>query len=141
MNESLPSTLFTGSGPQISVWIISSVAILRFAPFLICLTYFPLMQSMHCSMSENSNRGRMSFLTRLSILPLEIWPSLQCHNFDESRVCFLLFCSLFNKGTFSFTSHTENTFSCKDNKYNLSCKVATPTQISFNQMAQLPFPK
>src|SRR3954469_148970 len=141
MNESYPSTLFTENGPQISVWIISSVAMLRFAPFLICLTYFPLMQSMHCSMSENSNGGRMSFLTRFSILPLEIWPSLQCHSFDESRVRFLFFCSLFDKETFSFTSHTERTFSCRDNKYNLSNNVATPTHLSFNQMAHLPLPK
>ena len=76
------------------MWIISSVAVLRFAPFLICFTYFPLMQSMHCSISENSNGGRISFLTRLSILPLEIWPKKQCHNFDESWVLFLFFCSL-----------------------------------------------
>uniref|UniRef100_A0ACD5TH92 Uncharacterized protein n=1 Tax=Avena sativa TaxID=4498 RepID=A0ACD5TH92_AVESA len=93
---------------------------------------------MHCSMSENSNEGRISFLTRLSILPLEIWPSLQCHSFDESRVRFLFFCALFDKETFPFTSHTEKTFSCKDNKYSLSCKVATPTQIYINHMAYLP---
>jgi len=84
MNESQPSTLRTGKGPQMSVWIISKVLALRLAPFLICFTNFPLMHSMHCSISENSSGGRISFFTNLSILPLEIWPKRQCHNFDDS---------------------------------------------------------
>ena len=78
------------------------IPVLWFAPFLICFTYFPLMQSMHCSKSENSNGGRISFLTNLSILPFEIWPKRQCHNFDESNVLFLFFRCLFDVETCSF---------------------------------------
>lgn len=84
INESYPSTLLIENGPQISVWIISKIPVLCFAPFFICFTYFPLMQSTHCSKSENSNGGKMSLCTSLSILPLEIWPKRQCHNFDDA---------------------------------------------------------
>ncbi|BAT12252.1 Os10g0580550 [Oryza sativa Japonica Group] len=54
------------------------------------------MHSIHCmhrSKTENSNGGRTTFLTSLSILPLEIWHKQQCHNFDETsevRFSFLL---------------------------------------------------
>ena len=81
----------TGNGPQISVWIISKIPSLRLAPFFMFLTYFPLMQSIHCSKSENSNDGRIDAFTKRSILPLEIWPNRQCHNFDEIASILLRF--------------------------------------------------
>jgi hypothetical protein len=68
MNESKPSIDATGKGPQISVWIISKIPELRLAPFFICLTNLPLMQSMHCSNSENSKGGNIDL-------------KRQCHNF------------------------------------------------------------
>ena len=37
------------------------------------LSKFSLMQSIHCSNSENSNGGRIDAFTKRSILPLEIW--------------------------------------------------------------------
>jgi hypothetical protein len=47
MNESKPSTYFTGDGPQISMCIISKIPALRLTShFLTCLAYFPLMQSL-----------------------------------------------------------------------------------------------
>src|SRR5690348_10573151 len=107
MNESKPSILFTGKGPQISVCMISKIPVLLLAPFLIVFTYFPFMQSMHCSKSENSNGGRMLFLIILSILPLEIWPKRQCHNFDETLGVLFLFC--FDEDTLAFTSRVEFT--------------------------------
>ena len=42
MKDSQPSTLHTGKGPQMSVWMISKIPALRLAPFLICFTNFPL---------------------------------------------------------------------------------------------------
>ena len=85
MKESKPSTNFTLKGPQISVWIISKTPVLRFAPFLIFFAYFPLMQSMQYSTfaSEKFKGWRIFSLMRPSILPLEIWPKRQCHNFEE----------------------------------------------------------
>ena len=74
MNESYPSTVVIGKGPHISVWIISKIPELRLASFFIFLANFHLMQSIHCSNSENSNGGRIDALTKRSILPLEIWP-------------------------------------------------------------------
>ena len=73
----------TENDPHISVWIISRIPALRLAPFFMFLMNFPLMQSIHCSKSENSNGGRIDAFTKRSILPLEIWPNRQCHNFDE----------------------------------------------------------
>jgi len=73
MNESQPSTLRTGKGPQMSVWIISKVLALRLASFFIFLVNLTLMQSIHYSKSENSKGGRIDPLTKRSILPLEIW--------------------------------------------------------------------
>jgi hypothetical protein len=47
MNKSNQSIDFIGNGPQISVCMISKTPALRLAsPFLTCLAYFPLMQSM-----------------------------------------------------------------------------------------------
>ena len=57
-----------------SVWIISKIYVLHLASFFIFLTYFHVMQSMHCSKSKNSKGGRIDFLINRSILPLEIWP-------------------------------------------------------------------
>ena len=75
------------------------------------------MQSMHCSKSENSKGGRIDFLINYSILPLEIWPKRQCHNFDDTLgVLFRFLFALFDEDTFSFTSHTKFTFSRSDNK-------------------------
>ena len=97
MNESLPSTLFTGNWPQMSVWIIYKILMLRLSSFLIFFTYFSFMHSLHCSKYENSNGGRISFLTSLCILPLEIWPKRQCHNFDNAS--WALLCHLFQINT------------------------------------------
>jgi hypothetical protein len=66
------------------MWIIYRINVLRLTSFLIFSVYFPLMHSLHCSKSENSNGGRILFLTSLSILFLEIWPKQQCHNFDDA---------------------------------------------------------
>jgi hypothetical protein len=44
--------------------------VLLLAFFFIFFTNFPFMHSMHCSKSENSNGGRISFLTNLSIISL-----------------------------------------------------------------------
>ena len=55
------------------------------------------MHSLHCSKSESSNGGRISFLARLSILPLEIWPKRQCHNFDNAS--WALLCHHFQSNT------------------------------------------
>jgi hypothetical protein len=140
MNESKPSTDATGNGPQMSVWIISNTHVLRFAPFLICLINLPLMQFMHCSKSLNSNGRRIDSLTKRSILPLEIWPKRQCHNFDDTlsiRFRFLL--TFVDDTTFAF-SHTESTHSEElswiANMYSLSYRMARPTTTLFNLMEQ-----
>ena len=91
MKETKPSTVVTGNGPHISVWIISRIPALRLAPFFMFLTNFPLMQSIHCSKSENSNGGRIDAFSERSILPLEIWFKRQCHNFDEIASILLRF--------------------------------------------------
>ena len=82
-----------------SVWIICKIHTLRLASFLIFFTYFLFMYSLHCSKSESSNGGRISFLTCLSILPLEIWPKRQYHNFDNAS--WALLCHLFQSNTLS----------------------------------------
>jgi hypothetical protein len=52
-----------------SMWIIYRILMLCLASFLIFFVYFPLMHSLHYSKSENSNGGRILFLTSLSIPP------------------------------------------------------------------------
>ena len=90
-----------------SVWIISNTPELRLAFFLIYFAYFPLMQSMQCSKSAKSNGWRISSFIKSSILPLEIWPNRQCHNFDEISPSFLfLFFVSFVLGTASDASIT-----------------------------------
>ena len=90
-----------------SVWIISKIHVLRLASFLIFLTYFPLMQSIHCSKSENSKCGRIDSLTNRSILPLEIWPKRQCHNFEETvSILFRFLVTSVDGESFTFSSHT-----------------------------------
>ena len=87
------------------------------ASFFIFLTYFPLMQSIHCSKSENSNSGRIDFLINRSILPLEIWPKRQCHNLeDTSWTLFCLFLTFIDEEAFSFSVLTSFTFLESDNK-------------------------
>jgi len=90
-----------------SVWIISNTPELRLAFFLIYFAYFPLMQSMQCSKSAKSNGWRISSFIKSSILPLEIWPIRQCHNFNEISPSFLfLFFVSFVLGTASDASIT-----------------------------------
>jgi hypothetical protein len=93
MKESKPSTDVTGKGPQMSMWINSSTLVFRLAPFFMFFTNLPLMQSTHCSNSESSSGGSIDSLTKNSILPLEIWPKRQCHNFDEESILFLFLLS------------------------------------------------
>src|SRR6266540_986457 len=68
--------------------------VLLVAPFLIILVNFPLIQSMCCSESEKTHGGSISYLMRCSILPFEIWPKRQCHNFDEVSSNRLRLCEL-----------------------------------------------
>ena len=81
-----------------SLWIIYKIYVLRLASFFI---YFLFMHSLHCSKSESSDigriSGRISFSTCLSILPLEIWPKRQCHNFDNAS--WALLCHHFQSNT------------------------------------------
>ena len=140
MNESQPSTVVTGNGPQIFVWIISKIPSLHLAPFFMFLTYFPLMQSIHCSKSENSNGGRIDAFTKRSILPLEIWPNQQCHNFDEIASILLRFLVPFPlEEEFLFSKLTTLTFSDNESKYNLSCQKATHSLLQC--ISHLPSPK
>jgi hypothetical protein len=105
MKESKPSIDAIGKGPQICVWIIFKIPELRLTPFFICLTK-PLMQLMHCSNSENYNGGRIDLCTKISILPLKIWPKRQCHNFeDELSICIRFFLSFVDVESCSI-SHT-----------------------------------
>ena len=85
------------SWPHMSVWIFYKIPMLRLSSFFIFFTYFPFMHSLHCSKSESSNGERIPFLTCLSILPLEIWPKRQCHNFDNTS--WALLCHLFQINT------------------------------------------
>ena len=131
----------TGNGPHISVWIISRIPALRLALFMF-LTNFPLMQSIHCSKSENSNGGRIDAFTKHSILPLEIWPKRQCHNFDEIASIHLHFLVTFSyEEVFLFSKHTAFTFSDNESKYNLSCRKARPTHSELTCISHLPSPK
>ena len=97
------------------MWIISKIPTLRLASFFIFLANFPLMQSIHCSNYEDFNDGRIDALTKRSILPLEIWPKRQCHNFDEIALIRLRF-------LVTFSCEEAFLFSGSDSKYNLSCR-------------------
>jgi len=132
----------TGNGPQISVWIISKIPSLRLAHFFMFLTYFPLTQSIYCSKSKNSNGGRNDAFTKRSILPLEMWPKRQCHNFDEIASILLRFLVPFpHEEEFSFLELTTLTFSDNESKYNLSCRKARPTHSLLKCISHLPSPK
>jgi hypothetical protein len=100
-----------------SVWIISKIYVLRLTSFLIFLTYFPLIQSAHYSKSKNSKCGRIDSLTDRSILPLEIWPKRQCHNFEEIvSILFRFLVTFIDGDLLIFSSHTLFVFSARDNK-------------------------
>ena len=100
------------------------------------------MQLIHCSKSENSNGGRIDAFTKRSILPLEIWPKRQCHNFDEIASIRLRFLVTFSyEKAFSFSEQATLTFSINESKYNLSCRKARPTHSLSNNISHLPSPK
>ena len=142
MNESQPSTVVTGKGPHISVWIISRISALCLESFFIFLENFPLMQSIHCSKFENSNGGRIDAFTKHSILPLEIWPKRQCHNFDEIQSIRLRFFVTFSyEEEFLFLELATFTFSDNESKYILSYRKARPTHSLLNCISHLPSPK
>ena len=85
---------------------------------------------MHCSKSENSKGERIDFLINCSILPLEIWPKRQCHNFeDTSCTLFRLFIAFIDEETFSFSVLTAFTFSESDN--NKVCLVGRQDQHTY----------
>ena len=106
----------------------SDLTILMLSIVLYFLSNFSLMLSIHCSNSENSNGGRIDAFTKRSILPLEIWPKRQCHNFDEIASIRLRFLVTFSyEETFLFSEHTTFTFLDNESKYNLSCRKARPT--------------
>ena len=89
------------------------------------LIKFSLMQSIHCSNSKNSIGGRIDAFTKRSILPLEIWPKRQCHNFDEIASIHLRFFVTFSyEEEFLFLELATFTFSNNKSKYILSCRKA-----------------
>ena len=100
------------------------------------------MQSIHCSNSENSNGGRIDAFIKRSILPLEIWPKRQCHNFDEIASIRLHFFVTFScEEEFLFLQLIIFTFSDNESKYILSCRKARPTHSLLNYISLLPSPK
>jgi len=110
--------------------------------FFIFLTYFPLIESIHCSKSENSNGGRIDACTKRSILPLKIWTKRQCHNFDEIASILLRFLVPFpHEEEFSFLELTTLTFSDNKSKYNLSCRKTRPTHSLLKCISHLLSPK
>jgi hypothetical protein len=127
-----------------SVCIISKTRALRLAPFLVCLTYFPLMQSMQYSVSEKSRRRRISSLINRSILPFEIWPKRQCHNFADVSLShhLRLDCTfVVEEDSFFSSFHTTFTFSCIDTIYSLSCRKARPTHFLLDLIKHCSLPK
>ena len=97
------------------------------------------MQSIHYSNFENSNGGRIDALTKRSILPLEIWPKRQCHNFDEIALIRLRFLVTFSyEEAFLFSEHTAFTLSDNESKYILSCRKARPTHSELTCILHFP---
>src|SRR6185312_16131054 len=115
---------------------------LHLTHFFMFLTNFPLMESIHCSKSENSNGGRIDVFTKHCTLPLEIWSKRQCHNFDEIASIRLRFLVTFSyEEAFLFSEHNSFTFSYNESKYNLSCRKARPTHSELTCILHLPSPK
>ena len=112
------------------------------ASLSICLYFlikFSLMQSIHCFNFENSYGERIDAFTKRSILPLEIWPKRQCHNFDEIASIRLRFFVTFSyEEEFLFLELATFTFSDNESKYILSCRKARPTHSLLNCISHLP---
>ena len=92
-----------------SVWMSSKTSEVLLASNLLFLVCFPLIQLIHMLKSVKSKGSRISSDTSLSILYLEIWPNLLCHN-----------AATFSLVNFLFTPHVLN---CMDslNEAIVSC--------------------
>jgi len=110
--------------------------------FSIVLYFLSKFSLIHCSNSKNSNGGRIDAFTKRSILPLEIWPKRQYHNFDEIASIHLRFFVTFSyEEEFLLLELATFIFSDNESKYILSCRKARPTYFLLNCISHLPSPK